>query len=63
MRRVEQRVKPQTWRSFQIMAIENRTGAQAAQELKMSVAQVFVARHRVQKSLEEEVRRWNDKEG
>ena len=63
MRRVEQRVQPQTWRAFQIMAIENRTGAQAAQELKMSVAQVFVARHRVQKSLEEEVRLLKEKEG
>jgi RNA polymerase sigma factor (sigma-70 family) len=63
MKRVEQRVKPQTWRAFQLMAVENRTGAQAAQELKMSVAQVFVARHRVQKSLEEEVRLLKDQEG
>jgi RNA polymerase sigma-70 factor (ECF subfamily) len=56
MRRVEPRVKPVTWRAFQLTALQSRTGAEAAVELGMPVAHVFVARHRVQKLLEEEIR-------
>ena len=55
MRRVESRVKPTTWQAFQLTAIENRSGVEAAKELQMQVAHVFVAKHRVQKMLEEEV--------
>jgi RNA polymerase sigma-70 factor (ECF subfamily) len=56
MRRVEKRVRPQTWQAFQLTAIQNRPGAEAAKELAMPVAHVFVAKHRVQKQLEEEMR-------
>ena len=56
MRRVEKQVKPITWQAFRLTAIENRHGADAAKELKMPVAHVFVARYRVQRMLEEEVR-------
>ena len=56
MRRVEKRVKPITWQAFRLTAIENRPGADAAKELQMPVAHVFVAKYRVQKMLEEEVR-------
>ena len=56
MRRVEKRVKPITWQAFRLTAIENRHGADAAKELQMPVAHVFVARYRVQRMLEEEVR-------
>ncbi len=56
MRRIEKRVKPTTWQAFQMTALENRPGAEVAEELGMAIALVFVARHRVQKMLEEEVR-------
>jgi len=56
MRRVEKRVKSITWQAFRLTAIENRPGPEAARELQMPVAHVFVAKHRVQKMLEEEVR-------
>jgi RNA polymerase sigma-70 factor (ECF subfamily) len=55
MRRVEKRVKPLTWHAFRLMAIENRQAAEAAEELQMQIAHVFVAKHRVQKMLEEEI--------
>jgi len=55
MRRVEKRVKPLTWHAFRLMAIENRQAAEAAEELQMQIANVFVAKHRVQKMLEEEI--------
>jgi len=56
MRRIEQRVKPTTWQAFRLTALENRPGAEVAEELGLAIALVFVARHRVQKMLEEEVR-------
>ena len=56
MRRVEKRVKPANWRAFQLTAIDQRPGAEAAQELGMTVARVFIAKHRVQRMLEEEMR-------
>ena len=39
------------------MALEECTGAQASQSLGMPIASVFVAKHRVQKMLKEEIRR------
>ena len=56
MRRIEKRVKPTTWQAFRLTAIENRPGAEVADELGMAIALVFVSRHRVQKMLEEEIR-------
>jgi RNA polymerase sigma-70 factor (ECF subfamily) len=56
MRRVEKRVKPANWRAFHLTAIEGRAGADAARELGLSVARVFIAKHRVERMLEEEVR-------
>lgn len=56
MRRVEKRVKSTTWQAFRRTALENRSGAEVADELGMAIALVFVARHRVQKMLEEDVR-------
>lgn len=55
LRHVKNRVKPATWMAFQLTALENRTGAEAAKELQMQVAHVFVAKHRVHKMLEEEI--------
>jgi RNA polymerase sigma-70 factor (ECF subfamily) len=57
MRRVEERVKPSTWQAFRLTSIENQSGAQAAEQLGMPVSSVFVAKHRVLKLLEEEVKK------
>src|SRR5262249_3279626 len=56
MRRVEKRLKPITWDAFRLTALEGLSGQQAGQRLSMPVAHVFVAKNRVQKLLQEEVR-------
>jgi RNA polymerase sigma-70 factor (ECF subfamily) len=56
MHRVKKRVKPATWDSFRLTVIDGASGAQAARQLEIPVAHVFVAKHRVQKMLQEEVR-------
>jgi RNA polymerase sigma-70 factor (ECF subfamily) len=56
MHRIKGRVKPANWEAFQLTAIDGLSGADAAQKLGMAVAHVFVAKHRVQKMLQEEVR-------
>ena len=56
MHRIKGRVKPATWEAFQLTAIEGLSGADAAHKLGIPVAHVFVAKHRVQKMLQEEVR-------
>jgi RNA polymerase sigma factor (sigma-70 family) len=56
MKRVEDRVKPCTWEAFRLTAIEHRSGVEAARQVQMPVAHVFVAKHRVQRLLEAEVR-------
>ena len=55
--RVQQRVAPQTWEAFRLTALEGLSGAEASRRLLMPVAHVFVAKHRVQKMLQEELRR------
>jgi RNA polymerase sigma-70 factor (ECF subfamily) len=55
--RVRQRVTPRTWRAFELLAYEGHSGADAAKTLEMKVATVFVARSKVQKLLQEELRR------
>jgi RNA polymerase sigma-70 factor (ECF subfamily) len=57
MARVRLRVEARTWEAFRLLALEGRSGAEAAQQLGMKVAAVFVARSRVQKMLQEEVAR------
>jgi RNA polymerase sigma-70 factor (ECF subfamily) len=56
MRRVQKRVKPATWDAFRLTVIDGKSGADAAGKLEIPVAHVFVAKHRVQKMLQEEVR-------
>jgi RNA polymerase sigma factor (sigma-70 family) len=56
MQRVQKRVKPTTWEAFRLTAIENRTGVDAARQLQIPVAHVFVAKSRVQKMLQDEIR-------
>jgi len=55
MHRVRLRVAPQTWQAFLLTAVEGLAGAEAAERIPMQVAQVYVAKRRVQKMLQEEV--------
>jgi RNA polymerase sigma-70 factor (ECF subfamily) len=57
MARVRLRVRPHTWEAFRLLAFEGLSGAEAAGRLGMKVATVFVARSKVQKMVQEEVRR------
>lgn len=53
--RVKLRVAAQTWEAFRLTALEGLSGAEAAQRIPMQVAQVYVARRRVQLMLREEL--------
>src|SRR5262245_25225517 len=55
MARVRLRVQPHTWQAFHLLAVEGRSGAEAAERLGMKVATVFVARSKVRKMIHEEV--------
>jgi RNA polymerase sigma-70 factor (ECF subfamily) len=55
--RVRLRVGPRSWDAFRLLALEGRSGAEAVAELGMRVGAVYVARSRVQKLLQEEIRR------
>lgn len=57
MARVRLRVQPHTWEAFRLLAVEGLSGAEAAERLGMKVATVFVARSKVQKMIQEEVRK------
>ncbi len=57
MARVRLRVAPHTWEAFRLTAFEGLSGAKAAQQVPLPVAQIFVAKRRVQKLLQEEVAR------
>jgi RNA polymerase sigma-70 factor (ECF subfamily) len=57
MVRVRLRVAPQTWEAFRLTALDGLSGAEAAERIPMQVGQVFVAKRRVQKMLQEEVSR------
>lgn len=54
--RVRTRVTPKSWRVFELTTRDGRSGAEAATELGMTVAAVFVTKGRVQKMLKEELR-------
>jgi RNA polymerase sigma factor (sigma-70 family) len=57
MARVRLRVAPQTWEAFRLTALEGLSGADAAARIPMAVAQVFVAKRRVQKMIQAELTR------
>jgi RNA polymerase sigma-70 factor (ECF subfamily) len=57
MRRARQRVAPQTWEAFRLTTLEGLSGADAAERIPMAVSQVFVAKRRVQKIIQDEIRR------
>jgi RNA polymerase sigma-70 factor (ECF subfamily) len=53
--RVRQRVAPQTWEAFRLTALEGLSGADAAARIPMQVGQVYVAKRRVRRLLQEEI--------
>ena len=55
MARVRLRVAPQTWQAFALTALEGMSGAYAAERIPMQLAQVFIAKRRVAKMLQEEI--------
>lgn len=55
--RVRLRVEARTWQAFHLLAVEQLSGAEAAQRTGMKVASVYVARERVQKMLQQEIQR------
>ena len=55
MRRVAKRVRPRTRQVFQLTAVEGLSGADAARQLEMPVAPLYVAKNCVQKPLREEI--------
>lgn len=54
--RVRVRIAPQTWEAFRLTAQEGLSGAEVAARIGMQAAQVYVAKRRVQKMLQDEVR-------
>jgi RNA polymerase sigma-70 factor (ECF subfamily) len=54
--RVREQVEAKTWEAFRLTALEGLSGAEAAAQLGMPVANVFKAKSNVQKRLQEEVR-------
>jgi RNA polymerase sigma-70 factor (ECF subfamily) len=57
MARVQVRVAPHTWEAFRLTAVEDLPGAEAAKQLNMTVAMVFIAKSRVQKMIRAEMDR------
>ena len=55
--RVRIRVEPRTWDAFRLLALEGRSGAEAAKMLGMKVGTLFVARSKAQRMLREELAR------
>jgi RNA polymerase sigma factor (sigma-70 family) len=56
MRRVKKRIKAATWDAFHLTVLDGLSGAEAAAQLQIPVAHVFVAKNRVQRMLQEEAR-------
>jgi len=57
MARVRPRVASRAWDAFRLTALEGWSGSAAGAHLQMKVAQVYMAKSRVTKRIEEEVRR------
>lgn len=55
--RVRTRVKPHTWRAFELATFFGMEGEAIAERLGISISSVYVARHNVTKMLREEVKR------
>jgi RNA polymerase sigma-70 factor (ECF subfamily) len=55
--RVRPRVAARTWEAYRLTAEEGLSGAEAARRTSLAVGRVYVAKHRVQKMLQEEIRK------
>jgi RNA polymerase sigma-70 factor (ECF subfamily) len=55
--RVRLRVEPQTWEAFALTTEQRLSGAEVSARLGMQASQVYVAKRRVQRMLQEEVRK------
>ena len=55
VQRVKLRVQPTTWAAFERLAIERRPGLVVARELGLKLSWIYVARHKVQPMLREEL--------
>lgn len=56
MARVRLRVEPHTWEAFRLLALEQRSAAEASAQLGMQPGAVYVARSKVQRMIQETVR-------
>jgi RNA polymerase sigma-70 factor (ECF subfamily) len=54
--RVRQRVAPHTWEAFRLLAAEGLPVAEVTARVHLQVAMVYVAKSKVQKMLQEEIR-------
>jgi RNA polymerase sigma factor (sigma-70 family) len=54
---VRLRVAPHTWEAFQLVAVDGLPAAEVAAKVQMQVAMVYVAKNKVQKMLQEEIRK------
>ncbi len=57
MAEVKTRVKPHTWRAFQMLAIEHQSAADVAAELKIEANAAYVARWNVQRMIRQTIDR------
>jgi RNA polymerase sigma factor (sigma-70 family) len=56
MVRVSQRVEPHTWEVFRLLALQGLPGAEVARRLNLRVATAYVARSKVQRMIQAEIR-------
>ncbi|MFM7055655.1 MAG: RNA polymerase sigma factor [Planctomycetota bacterium] len=57
MRVVQQRVRPQAWEAFRLLAVDGIPGPVAAAQLQMQPEAVHAAKNRIQKLISAEIRR------
>jgi RNA polymerase sigma factor (sigma-70 family) len=62
-KQVRGRVQPATWQAFWLTTVQGKSGKQVAEELKMTVAAVYVAKSRVMAQLKEQVRLLREESG
>lgn len=62
-RRVRDRVRDFTWQAFEMTAIQQRSPQEASKILNLSVAEVYVAKCRVTKMLQEEIQQQQEAYG
>ena len=55
--RVQLRVAAQKWAAFHLTVLQGKSGAEAAQELGMKIATVYTAKGKVQKLVQDEIRK------